>query len=532
MEIKKKSFILIGIFIIILGIIILYPFLSASHLQTLTISGSTTLCGDIANVYDTVVVTSTGVLNICARNATAGTGWVNLTLGTAGNFTVQKGGLINGTARGGAGGAAITGTTATGNATQGENGNNWTVGAAANTPNNGGGGGASRTSTSGSAGGGGGGFGGAGGIGGKGDTAGSGIGQASLIYVPANNLTLLGGSGGGGGAGDGGGVGARGGAGFKVDVGLGKITINGMVNMSGFSGLPDTAADQGAGGGGGGGHIILKAAIMNLTFAIMNVSGGRGGNAAGGGTDDAGGGGGGGGRIYILYSTLENTSATYLATGGVAGTSTGSGGAPTNGIAGLVTFNNTAAVFTDTAPKWFSPSTNNTNPSTGDFVRHNVNWTEDGELSFATLEVNATGTGCATTANVTSMVIIGTSNWSNLTWEIPAACTGKTIGWRIYAKDFPGNITNVTDLQSYQVQAAPADSCTYGGSGNWNVDCAHNCNITSNVALGGNNLTITGTGTFTTEANITNYKNVTIRGTDTLNKCIVRCFKGGCFKAV
>lgn len=75
-----------------------------------------------------------------------------------------------------------------------------------------------------------------------------------------------------------------------------------------------------------------------------------------------------------------------------------------------------------------------------------------------------------------------------------------------------------------------SDSCTYS-SGDWNVDCADNCNITSNVALGGNNITITGTGTFTTEANITQYTNLTIKGTDTSNKCIVRCFKGGCFKA-
>jgi surface protein len=74
------------------------------------------------------------------------------------------------------------------------------------------------------------------------------------------------------------------------------------------------------------------------------------------------------------------------------------------------------------------------------------------------------------------------------------------------------------------------DSCTYS-SGNWNVLCSDNCVITSNVAVGGNAIFITGTGTFTTEANITQYKNLTIRGTDTSNKCVVRCFKGGCFRA-
>ena len=210
--------------------------------------------------------------------------------------------------------------------------------------------------------------------------------------------------------------------------------------------------------------------------------------------------------------------------GGGAGIAGGSGA----GTTGTIRHNQTAATFTDNAPQWFSPSTNNSNPAINDYVMHNVNWTEDGELSFAALEVNGTGASCDTTANVTSDVIIGTSNWSNLTWQIPTACSGKTIGWRIYAKDFPNNQTSVTDLQSYQVQAV-TNTCTYS-SGNWAVNCADNCNITSNVALGGNNISITGTGTFTTEANITGYTNLTIKGTDASNKCIVRCFKGGCFR--
>jgi len=73
------------------------------------------------------------------------------------------------------------------------------------------------------------------------------------------------------------------------------------------------------------------------------------------------------------------------------------------------------------------------------------------------------------------------------------------------------------------------DTCTYSGSGNWNVNCSDNCSITSAVDLGGNNITITGTGTFHTTANITNFTKLTIAGTDATHRCIVTC-SGGCFR--
>ena len=47
------------------------------------------------------------------------------------------------------------------------------------------------------------------------------------------------------------------------------------------------------------------------------------------------------------------------------------------------------------------------------------------------------------------------------------------------------------------------DTCTYT-SGNWVVDCSDNCLITSEVDVGGNDIYITGTGTFRTTANIIN----------------------------
>lgn len=49
---------------------------------------------------------------------------------------------------------------------------------------------------------------------------------------------------------------------------------------------------------------------------------------------------------------------------------------------------------------------------------------------------------------------------------------------------------------------APANTCTYD-TGNWDVLCSDNCNITDVTSLPNNNLTLSGTGTFTILANIT-----------------------------
>lgn len=77
------------------------------------------------------------------------------------------------------------------------------------------------------------------------------------------------------------------------------------------------------------------------------------------------------------------------------------------------------------------------------------------------------------------------------------------------------------------VSGAPPDTCTYS-SGTWEVDCSDYCSISSITDLGGENIVITGTGTFVTSANIINFGSLTIKGTDSSNKCHVYC-NGGCF---
>ena len=90
--------------------------------------------------------------------------------------------------------------------------------------------------------------------------------------------------------------------------------------------------------------------------------------------------------------------------------------------------------------------------------------------------------------------------------------------------------SNTADKQIFlNVGGTPSeDTCTYT-SGNWVVDCSDDCVISSPVNLLGNDISITGTGTFTTSADITNFVDLLIEGTDSSNKCIVTC-EGGCFK--
>lgn len=82
--------------------------------------------------------------------------------------------------------------------------------------------------------------------------------------------------------------------------------------------------------------------------------------------------------------------------------------------------------------------------------------------------------------------------------------------------------TDYTDI-NLVLGDVPTDSCTYT-SGNWDVLCSDNCSITSNEDVDGNNITISGTGTFIINgANISNYDTLYLAGTDTNNICELFC---------
>ncbi len=68
-------------------------------------------------------------------------------------------------------------------------------------------------------------------------------------------------------------------------------------------------------------------------------------------------------------------------------------------------------------------------------------------------------------------------------------------------------------------------SCSYS-SGNWLVDAADNCVISSNVDLGGNDIIITGTGTFDLSAQLNNFGKFVVHGA---GANVVCRNTGGCF---
>lgn len=146
-----------------------------------------------------------------------------------------------------------------------------------------------------------------------------------------------------------------------------------------------------------------------------------------------------------------------------------------------------------------------------------------------------------TEAEIKNLYEIGNYHieWNN--WQdegvkqdgVPVTSTGQGKFMQLRDK-FISSVTTVSAyILNYTIgigpEPPPVDTCTYS-SGNWEVDCSDDCSITSNVDVGGNNISITGTGTFTTTANISNFIELFIEGTDASNRCEVTCLSGGCFK--
>ena len=107
-----------------------------------------------------------------------------------------------------------------------------------------------------------------------------------------------------------------------------------------------------------------------------------------------------------------------------------------------------------------------------------------------------------------------------------------------YTADSYQNVTLILDeTENYEAdsylnvslvlneKAPVTDSCTYT-SGTWEVDCSDYCNITSEVNLAGEDITIIGDGEFTTTKDISNFNKLYISGG--AGFCDVKCI-GGCF---
>jgi hypothetical protein len=104
----------------------------------------------------------------------------------------------------------------------------------------------------------------------------------------------------------------------------------------------------------------------------------------------------------------------------------------------------------DTAPQWSNPLVDDSTPNPNQAVIHNVTWTDDNALSYATLEINSSGVNCDTTANVSLTTLSGSPDTADLSWIVENFCEGRVIGWRQWANDSI-NQWNVTSLQTYTV---------------------------------------------------------------------------------
>jgi|GEM_PF-1574990 len=174
-----------------------------------------------------------------------------------------------------------------------------------------------------------------GGGGGYGGPGGDGSGTDGVVSVggipyddpalPVSTSSLSQGSGGGGGGGSGtqtGGSGGQGGASIYLEASY--FTLTGSIFVRGVPGGNSTRPAD-AGGGGAGGGFLLRCMDSATVSGIINASGGKGGDAAGGSGDTAyPGGGGGGGRIMIYYRQAELTAAISTA-GGTKGAKSGNG---------------------------------------------------------------------------------------------------------------------------------------------------------------------------------------------------------------
>jgi len=125
------------------------------------------------------------------------------------------------------------------------------------------------------------------------------------------------------------------------------------------------------------------------------------------------------------------------------------------------------------------------------------------------------------------------SSLTNYTFVIDDASTNITLNYTFIAGNDTTSFYTPLILGDISVESftfvSDGDSCTYD-VGNWEINCADDCSIDSNVDLMGNNFSTYGTGTITLTANITNYTLRTFRGTDSNNKCVISGI-GGWFQS-
>ena len=121
---------------------------------------------------------------------------------------------------------------------------------------------------------------------------------------------------------------------------------------------------------------------------------------------------------------------------------------------------------------------------------------------------------------------------NNVGWNVNITAPDELTGLQdlFINASYDGNLRNDTQIKAINYSVfTPIDNCVYSGSGNWNILFSDYCNITSNVIGDGSNITISGMGTLTIDANISGFKNEIIYGPAGQSQ-IIQCSNGNCFK--
>lgn len=336
--------------------------ISSLTLQTegaLVIDGTTVeLFGN--KTYTYVKITNSGTLIVAQKNATPGTGYLNIY--ARDYILIDSTSTIDAYGKGWEGGTALG-----------------VIGSDGSGP-----GGGQGSCSGGGSGGGGAGYGGNGGNGGAsydptgpGGVGGLSYGLSGPLTSPPSFDDIQMGSGGGGSRyvatrPNGGGMIAL--KSDRIMLHGGSITANGKGDITG------------AGGGSGGGILIIGKDVW--LDGRISANGGNGGDAAGGSM--GGGGGSSGGRIKIFYETLNNDSIIITVTGGSGGFSCGPGSSGSDGQDGTIHYEQHLFVI-DKPPLWQNQGQNASVVGPGDSNLLYAQGFDDFALEYAWLETNETG---------------------------------------------------------------------------------------------------------------------------------------------
>jgi hypothetical protein len=184
-----------------------------------------------------------------------------------------------------------------------------------------------------------------------------------------------------------------------------------------------------------------------------------------------------------------------------------------------------SAVEDTTSPTWSGNQTNNTVVSLSTNFSLQVN--DETALEQTGQYIFSTNNSGGTWTNDSAVNFTATPSDADVT-KVLNDSVGISIGYIWYLTDDAGNL-NVTDTFVVITTSAVADSCSYTSS-NWFIECSDFCNISSNVDVLGNNVTVNGTGELTLTANIINYTRRLFLGQDSSNICTIRGF-GGWFQS-